>query len=695
MKAILFIMLILLIGSGWPNLNADPKPITVEELWQMNRLGEALLSPDGQWLVYELTVYRMAENRSRKTLHLLNLKTLQSTLIGDTLSNRSLPVWSPDSREVVYTGNQAEPGQLFAWNIATAKERFFIKLPVDPEQLCWSGDGQWLAFSAPLFHGAHTLYAGREREKQIEADPVKARIVDRLPYRLWNQWKNDYYTHVFITSVAETRTDKPSDEPTIVDMTPGDYHSPPLDLGGDRDFCFSHDSRRLVFVRNTDRLPAVSTNNDIFMVEIPQIGRSAAEAERLTVNPAVDNQPVFAPHRRLMAYRAMSRPGFEADQYDLCLLDPDSRHIVNLTPEFDQDVDQIVWHPSGHSLFFSSLREGRTGIYQIPLKGGNPKCLVDSHTNQLIGISPDGKKLYYKKHSSTCPKDLYTYDITARREIRLTRLNDSLMKELVLNPVEDFYFTGDDGRTIHGLVVKPPFFDPNRHYPVVCLIHGGPQGAWSDEFHYRWNPQLFSARGYGTVMINIRGSKGYGQDFCDQVSRNWGGTPFRDLMIGLDSVLAQFPWLDSSRMAAAGASYGGYMVNWIAVHPESRRFDALITHAGVYNILSEYGATEELWFPEWEFGGTPYAKPDEYLKWSPSTLAHQLAVYKTPTLVIHGELDYRVPINQGLEMFTALQRHEVPSRLLYFPDECHFVQKPQNARLWWNTMLNWIDHWCR
>ena len=257
-----------------------------------------------------------------------------------------------------------------------------------------------------------------------------------------------------------------------------------------------------------------------------------------------------------------------------------------------------------------------------------------------------------------------------------------------MNSLEDFWFESFDGKKIHGLLVKPPNFIATKKHPMIYLIHGGPQGMWSDNFHYRWNAQMFAAPGYVVAMVNFRGSKGYGQDFCDAVSKNWGGAPYKDLMTGIDYLLKTYDFIDSDKLAAAGASYGGFMINWIC--GQKNPFKVLVSHDGVYDQRSMYGATEELWFPEWEFNGTPYQNPELYEKWSPSNYAKN---FKTPTLVIHGENDYRVPVSQGFQMFTALQRNGAPSKLLYFPDEDHFVRKPQNARLWWNTVHEWIAEW--
>jgi dipeptidyl aminopeptidase/acylaminoacyl peptidase len=307
-----------------------------------------------------------------------------------------------------------------------------------------------------------------------------------------------------------------------------------------------------------------------------------------------------------------------------------------------------------------------------------------------LALTPDGRSLVVGRQSSQHPTELYVLDTNGRELRQLTHTSCELVRQLALQPAEPFWFDGAGGTKVQGFLVKPPDFDPAKRYPVVYLVHGGPQGAWSDHFHFRWNANMFSAPGYVAVLVNPRGSTGYGQQFTDEISGDWGGRVFEDLMLGLDHALATYPFLDGARVAAAGASYGGYMMNWFLAHTD--RFRALINHDGVYDLRSMYGATEELWFPEWEFQGKPWTNPELYRRWSPS---EHVANFRTPMLVIHGGLDYRVPLEQGLQVFTALRRQNVPARLLYFPDEGHWVLQPKNALVWWDTMHEWLERWLR
>jgi len=469
------------------------------------------------------------------------------------------------------------------------------------------------------------------------------------------------------------------------DLTPGPYYAPPIALGGEKDYSYIAKTGTVLYTTNTDSMLATSTNNDIFAVSI-----HGGNPMRITINKGNDNSPVVSPDGKYLAYLSMARAGFEADELDLMLMDLDTMKVQNLTADFDRDVGQPLFN--GEYIYFNTSNHARNCIYRVKwTNGGGPvEKIIGEHVNKSVQVTPDGKTLVFLRESVSLPTEIFTANSDGTDIRQITFTNQKLLADLKFQPAEDFWFQSFDGWRVHGLLVKPPFFDPEKKYPVVFLVHGGPQGDWSDEFHYRWNLSMFAAPGYVVLALNFRGSKGYGQKFCDAISGDWGGAPYQDLMTGLDAALEQYPFMDKDRLAAAGASYGGYMTNWIAGHTD--RFDCLITHAGLFDIFSKYGATEELWFPEWEFRGTPYQNPELYERFSPSRYARN---FKTPTLVSHGELDFRVPITQAFQMFTALQRQGVPSRLLYFPDEGHFVAKAQNARLWWTQIYGWMEKWLK
>jgi dipeptidyl aminopeptidase/acylaminoacyl peptidase len=368
----------------------------------------------------------------------------------------------------------------------------------------------------------------------------------------------------------------------------------------------------------------------------------------------------------------------------------------NLTENFDRWVGTFTWAPDSKAIYFSSEDKGEAPIYRLNLAGGVPAELARGYSDDLA-VTHDGKTLLFTRMSVLHPNEIYgqaIQDAGAERSATsiglgaVTHLNDSILSPASMSPAEPFWFTGAENVKVEGFLVKPPDFDPNKKYPVKFLIHGGPQGAWGDDWSYRWNPELFAANGYVTVMINPRGSTGYGQKFIDDINGDWGGRAFEDLMKGLDYAEQQYPFIDKGRECALGASYGGYMANWILGHTD--RFKCIVSHDGMFNSESAWGTTEELWFNEWEFKGTPYNNRELYRKWSPHLSATS---FKTPTLVIHSQLDYRLDVSEGFQLFTTLQRLKIPSKMLYFPDEGHWILKPQNGQLWYKTVNDWVDQW--
>ncbi len=409
-------------------------------------------------------------------------------------------------------------------------------------------------------------------------------------------------------------------------------------------------------------------------------------ARRITDNPGNDSQPLYSPDGKYIAYLQMARAGFEADQKQLILYDRSSGKRTHLTGQFDYSLNEVLWSPDSKIIYFNADDKSNESIFRLTVATRRIETVLGKGYNHDLRMQAGGTSLIFSRESIGRPVEVCRIDADGKNLKQITAVNESRLGQLEMNPKEDFWFEGAGGTKVHGFLVKPPAFDASRKYPMIFLIHGGPQGQWGDQFHYRWNAQMFASRGYVAVLINPRGSTGYGQHFTDEISREWGGKPYEDLMLGLDYVLKTYPFVDGKRLAAAGASYGGYMINWIEGHTD--RFRCLVSHDGVFNPKSMYGTTEELWFPEWELGGTPYKNPELYEKWSPMAFVNQ---FKTPMLVVHGQMDFRLDVSEGFQLFTALQRLGIKSKMLYFPDEGHFVTKPANAELWYKTVLDWID----
>ncbi|MBZ5679995.1 MAG: S9 family peptidase [Acidobacteriia bacterium] len=586
---------------------------------------------------------------------------------------------------------------------------------------------------------------------------VKAQIFDRLLYRHWNAYKEGKRSHIF-AAVAPTETPITKaiglDQARPRDLTPGDYDSPVFSLGGQDNYAFSPDGQEICYTSNHDKNEAASTNNDLWIVPV----REGGVAKNITAdNPASDSTPLYSPDGRYIAYRAQQRPGYESDRFRLMLYDRKTGEKKNLTEDFDGWVGSFTWlshsGPEYHLLFVSES-QGDATIYEVYTNAGaTPKCVLvtkigdptpvcvppfpnepeklgerrwgmghltyyaDKYGLRLtrkaggydddLAITPDGKRVLFTEMSIYAPTEIYSREIDATDDethpagTQITHINDEVLSQIDMSAdwhvgashfgnVGSFLFKGAHGDDIQGFLVKPPNFDAAKKYPVKFLIHGGPQGAWGDDWSYRWNPELFAANGYVVIMINFHGSTGYGQKFIDAINGDWGGAPFEDLMKGLDYAEKTYPFIDKNRECALGASYGGYMANWILGH--SDRFKCIVSHDGMFNTFSAWGTTEELWFNNWEFQGTPYTNHDMYNKWSPRNSAKN---FKTPTLVIHGQRDYRLDVSEGFQLFTTLQTMGVPSKMLYFPDEGHWVLKPQNSQLWYKTVNEWVDQWTK
>jgi dipeptidyl aminopeptidase/acylaminoacyl peptidase len=663
-------------------LNSDKKhPITVDDMWKVARVSDPQVSPDGKTVAYVVTTYNMEANSGTSRIFLVSIDGGSSREFQTGLKSASEPCWSPNGKEIAFVADDSNGvPQIYVKGIDGGNSKKVTSAALGASGPIWSPDGKYIAFVSSIFPDCKTDSANAAREAELESGKVKAKIFKSLPYRVWNYWKDGKRSHLFVVSV---------DGGTTRDLTPGDYDTPPIDLGGRIDYCFSPDSKEVCYVKNTDSMIAISTNNDLFIVSV-----NGGESTRITTNKANDNQPIYSPDGRFIAYRSQLIPGFESDRERLILYYRNAgsplsakNKIINLTEKFDRSVDEVVWSPDSKKLYFNCDDEGYHNIFMVNVLTGKIQKLTDNSTNSDLSITPDGKYLIFLRQSTTHPNDICKLNLQNHVVTQLTHVNDSLLSQLDMNQWEPFWFTGAKKKKVEGFLVKPPHFDPRNRYPMVLLVHGGPQGQWMDEFHYRWNAELFAAPGYVVVMINPRGSTGYGQKFTDEISGDWGGKVYVDLMNGVDYVIKHYSFIDKRKIAAAGASFGGYMMNWMEGHNDTGLFKCFVSHDGLFDAASAFGSTEELWFPLWEFKGTPWSNPALYARWSPSTYVKD---FKTPMLVIHSQNDFRLDVSQGFQLFTALQMRGVPSEMLYFPNEYHFVTKPQDSRLWYNTVLGWI-----
>jgi dipeptidyl aminopeptidase/acylaminoacyl peptidase len=667
------IALICLVVLGTAVSGAQSKhPLTFDDFIGLGRVTDPQVSPDGKTVAYVVTYHNKIENKTNSNIYVVSVEGGAARQLTSAKGANNSPRWMPDGKSIAFISTRDGDSQIWTVPIGGGEAHKVSSISTGVSDLQVSPDGKWFSFASEVYPDCPNDESNKKRTEEVEKSKVKAKIFDKLPYRVWNSWKDGKRNHVFVLPAAGGASR---------DITPGDFDSPPIDLGGSWSYDWSPDTKEIAFTRNPDPTVATSTNNDIYVVPV-----DGGEAKQITDNPGNDSQPLFSPDGKYIAYLQMKRAGFEADQKQLILYERSTGKCQNLTQRVDFSINDYLWTNDSKTIYFNADDKSNESLFKLDVASGKVEVVIDKGYNHSMRMLPDGKSLVAAKESINQPAELYRIDESGTKAKKLTTTNDERLSSIEMNPKEDFWFEGALGTKVHGFIVKPAGFDPAKKYPMILLIHGGPQGQWGDQFHYRWSAQMFVSRGYVAVLINPRGSTGYGQKFTDEISGDWGGKPYEDLMKGVDYVLQSYPYLDGSRIAAAGASYGGYMINWIAGH--TTRFRCLVSHDGTFDMRSMYGTTEELWFPEWEFKGTPYQNPELYEKWSPSKFA---AKFKTPMLVIHGQLDYRLDVSEGFQLFTALQRQGVKSKMLYFPDEGHFVAKPANADLWYKTVLGWIE----
>ena len=654
---------------------AQQHPMTFDDLQGIRRVGAPQVSPDGKWIAYDASTIDLPGNVRKSAIYLVAATGGASKQITDGAKQDEGPAWSPDGKSIAYVSNrEGGASQIYLYDVAAGTSRKVSNVAGGAGSVKWLPDGSGFVAVSDIYPDCGVDPACiQSKDDAAAAKKTKVRIIDSLLYRHWNTWQAPTRSHILYVPLNGAARD----------LTPGAFDAPPFSVGGGDEFDVSPDGRELVYARNTEARGETSTNADLFTVPM-----SGGDATRITTRTGADTSPKYSPDGRYIAWRSQARNGFESDLWELWLYDRAAKTTRRLAPSFSNWIESATWAPDSRSLFIVAPEKAKQVIYEVDVKDGATRLVWNDAAADAVTVSRDNKTIYFDRSSLTSPNEIWSMT-RGGGATQVTHDNDALLSRIAMGNVSDIWYRGADNAQVQALVVKPPMFDPAKKYPAIVLIHGGPQGAWAHQWSYRWNPQMFAARGYVVLMPNPRGSYGYGQEFLEQISGDWGGRAYTDIMNGVDQ-LAAMPFVDGNRLGAAGASYGGYMVDWILGHTD--RFKALFTHDGVYNAESMYGATEELWFPEWEFRGNPWDNPELYKKWSPNQFVKN---FKTPTLVSHGELDYRVPLNQGLELFTALQRRGIPSKLMLFPDEGHWVLKPQNSKIWYQTVGDWFDQWLK
>jgi dipeptidyl aminopeptidase/acylaminoacyl peptidase len=673
----------LVLAATVPALAQMKRPMTFEDLMKVHRIDDPQVSPDGRRVVFTVADADVEANKVVSHLWLTPLAGGEPRQITGGGGSDTRPRWSPDGREVAFISTRGGTPQVWLLPLEGGEAQPLTSISTGADGVTWAAAGKQLLFTSDVYSDCADDACNRKRSDEAEHSPVKARIIDQLLFRHWNNWRDGKYTHLFAVAAA-------GGAPR--DLTPGAYDSPTFFLGAPDGYAISPDGSEVCYTSNHtpgeagQSAAAWTTNNHLYLVP-------ASGGEPKDITPGVhgsDASPQYSPNGRYIAYTAQDRNGYESDLFRLRVYDRQNASVKELTPGFNEWVSSFAWAPDSDTLYFVAPEHAEQPVFKTSVSHPNVEKILDGMFDEL-NVTPDGSTLVLTRTRLTEPAEVYRAVAPASGLAwglsPVTHLNTALLATLEMNPADVTHTKGALGDSIESLLVKPPNFDPAKKYAGLALIHGGPQGAWEDAWGYRWNAEMFAAHGYVVMMTNFHGSTGYGQKFTEEISGDWGGAPYEDLMKATDD-LASLPYVDANRIGAAGASFGGYMIDWIAGH--TRRFKALVSHDGVYDNRSMYGETEEMWFPEWELKGLPWNSSPLYEKWSASSFVQNV---QTPMLVVEGGRDYRVPEGQAFQLFSALQRRGIPSRLLYFPDEGHWVLKPQNSRLWYQTVLGWLDHY--
>lgn len=656
-------------------VTAQRGSFAIEDLLKVRRVSDPRVSPDGKHVAFVIGDVSLDANKAINQIYVVGIDGSGLKQITNSPASSSSPRWSPDGKRIAFVTG----GQIWTMDADGGHRDEVTRISTNAAGPVWSPDGKWIGFTSEVYPDCNDDACNKRKDAEADRNKVKAHVTERLLFRHWDEWRDVKRTHVFVVAAkgGDAR-----------DITPGDFDSPPYAAASGVDIGFSPDSQEIAYIRNPDKVEAISTNSDIYTVSL-----AGGSAKNITAsNRGYDAGPIYSRDGKFIFYRSQAAAGFEADRWRLMKYDRSSGVSSEIAKGFDQQVEECAESPDGNWVYFTANEKGRAPIYKVSVQGGMAERILEPVFASNLQVTSDGKSLVFASSSITNAPEVFRVSADGSGLTSLSSANNQLLSRAGLAKEEEVWWSGALNKKIHGYIVKPSNFDPAKTYPLIVLIHGGPQSAWNNSWSYRWNPQVFANAGYVVFAPNPRGSTGYGQQFVNEISGDWGGKAYVDIMNGVADVIRRNKFIDKNRIGAAGASYGGYMINWIEGHNNDPRFrfKVLVCHDGVYNLDSMYGATEEVWFPEWEFKGTPWTNKLMYARWSPDNFVKN---FKTPILIIHGELDYRVPIDQGLQLYTAVQRMGVPSKLIIFPDEGHWVLKPLNSQFWYHNVLGWLDRY--
>ncbi len=688
LSRILLVCSLAVIATGTPaHATVQPHPFTVHDMLAMQRISDPQVSHDGKTIAFTVRTTDLEANRGRTDIWLVDADGTNPRQLTTDPANDWNPRWAPCGH-LLFLSTRSGSAQVWLIDPTGGEARQLTDLPLDVGNLEVVPQLESIAFTLDVYPDA-TIAETVARDEEKAARQATGMVYEELLFRHWDTWEDGKRSHVFLRPIHGSDDD-------VVDLTPGlDADTPTHPWGGGEEFTFTPDGSQLLFTAKIlpGSEPAWSTDYDIYAVPADGSGERTCLTE---ANEAWDTTPLFSPDGRTLAWLAMDRPGFESDRFHFVLKawpDGTERRL-----DLDYDGLQLspgafTWSPDGKALYCTAAYLGQRAVFRLDVRSGKVKLIHKPGRNGSLQWA--GQRLVFAHNDLRMPTELFSIKANGKGLRRLTHLNDERVAACLMGEPEQFTFRGWNDETVYAYVVKPYDWSEEaaaagRKWPVAFLIHGGPQGSFGNDFHYRWNPQAYVGAGFATVAVDFHGSTGYGQPFTDSISGHWGDRPLEDLEKGLQAALERYPWLDADRVVAAGASYGGYMINWLHGQPFADRFKALVCHDGNLDEQMAYFDTEELWFPEWEHGGTPWVNPEGYQLHNP---VNYVKNWHVPTLVIHGGRDYRVVDTQGLSTFTALRRLGVPARLLYFPDENHWVLKPANSIQWHQEVLGWLTRW--
>jgi dipeptidyl aminopeptidase/acylaminoacyl peptidase len=657
----------------------ETHPFSIHDMLAMERISDPQVSPDGKWVVFSRRETDLDANKGRTDLWLIGVDGKGLRQLTSHESGEFNARWSTSGKKIWFLSGRSGSVQVWRIPVDGGEAQQITDLPLDVGNLVISPKSGTIAFTMDVYPEEGCPKCTRKKLDEIAGQKVTGRIYERIFIRHWDTWKDGRRSHLF---VMDCKTKK------LAKLMKGmDADTPSKPFGGPEEITFTPDGMGLVFTaRDAGREEPWSTDFDLYYVPVDGSDKPKCLTEK---NEAWDTSPLFSPDGNTLAYLAMSRPGYESDRFRVVLRSwIDGKERI-LTEKWDRSPSSLCWSHDSKTLYATAGNLGQRSLFAVDVKSGTVRTVVKQGSIGSPSIAE--RRIVFGMDDLKSPVELYSIKSNGSDLRPVTTINEKKIAAARMGNFEQFTFKGWNDETVYCYIVKPVDFDPGKKYPVAFLIHGGPQGSFGNHFHYRWNPQAYSGAGYAVVMVDFHGSTGYGQAFCDAIRGDWGGKPLEDLQKGLAAALGKYPWMDGDRVAGLGASFGGFMVNWIAGN-WSDRFRCLVNHDGNLDERAAYFDTEELWFPEWDREGTPWTNPEGYEKHNPVNFVQN---WKTPMLVVHGAFDFRIPDSQGFSTFNALQRLGIPSKLLYFPDENHWVLKPHNSIQWHETVIEWLDQWCK